>query len=408
MGHKIERAVRVEMQEEFTRFDVQQNPWAVVDKAIPQSPDIELLTQARQVVAYCVETAGHDMTGPPGSVFLEERIEKRFEAASERLAELDARLELARAETVPQQEQVREITEDSIALDPWSAVVDEIPKDASVDLLARIAGTAQDLRDEANERGVAAQNVEDADRWYGLAQQADWRFDEAVIKHSDARARDAWQKPEFSRDTIDADVWTAVYLPIPQKADGDLLARARSWASDLEQHASRDGVFSQPLVNSESYTREGNIAAAAARTAELDALLEVVREAAGTPGEKSKAELAADILSSMGDMHSHYDIEPRDGGFALVRTFEIDDAMLAEYGVPGEQDLGWTKTLDAMHDRIIDGEHRHREFGFKGGQTPEATAATPAGGRAGRRTDRNNRCPGRENPDGRSRHAGGA
>jgi hypothetical protein len=173
MAHNNERAGGVEMQEEFTRFDVQQNPWAVVDKAIPQSPDIELLTQARQAVAYCVETAGHDMIGPPGSVFLEEHIEKRFEAASERLAELDARLELARAETAPQQEPVREITEDSIALDPWSAVMDEIPKDASVDLLARIAGTAQDLRDEANERGVAAQSVEDADRWYGLAQKAD-------------------------------------------------------------------------------------------------------------------------------------------------------------------------------------------------------------------------------------------
>jgi hypothetical protein len=379
--NKTEPAGRVEAREEFTRADVQQNPWAVVDKAIPEAADLELLTQARLAVAYCVEAAGHDMIGPAENVFLQEHVEKRFEAASARLAELDARLELARgAGTAPWQEPVREITEDSIALDPWSAVMDEIPKNAGVDLLDRIAATAQELRDEATVRGVAAQNVEDADRWYGLAQQADYRFDEAVVKHGDTRARDAWQQPEFSRDTIDADVWTAVYLPIPQKADAELLAYARSWASDLEQHAARDGVLSEPLVDRESYTRDGNIAAAAARTAELDARLEAVREVVRIPEAKSKAELAADILSSMGDMHSHYDIEPRDGGFAFVRTFEIDDAMLAEYGVPGEQVFGWAKTLDAMHDRIIDGEHRHREFVSKDRLTPEAAAASAAPG----------------------------
>ena len=79
-------------------------------------------------------------------------------------------------------------------------------------------------------------------------------------------------------------------------------------------------------------------------------------ELAATPADgKSRAELVEQILYRMGDMHSHYDIDARDGGFALVRTFEIDDAMLAEYGLPqsGEQEWGWRPTLDELHDLII-------------------------------------------------------
>lgn len=79
-------------------------------------------------------------------------------------------------------------------------------------------------------------------------------------------------------------------------------------------------------------------------------------ELAAAPADgKSKAELVEEILSRMGDMHSHYDIDARDGGFALVRTFEIDDHMLAEYGLPpsGEQEWGWRQTLDELHDMII-------------------------------------------------------
>jgi hypothetical protein len=70
--------------------------------------------------------------------------------------------------------------------------------------------------------------------------------------------------------------------------------------------------------------------------------------------EKPKAERVEELLAGMGDMDSHYDIEPRDGGFALVRTFEIDDAVLAEMSPPPEQVFGWTPTLDEMHERILD------------------------------------------------------
>ncbi len=87
------------------------------------------------------------------------------------------------------------------------------------------------------------------------------------------------------------------------------------------------------------------------------------------PAGKTEAEFVDDILLSMCDMHSHYDIVPGNDGFTWVRSFEIDDNMLEEYGLPsdGEQRLGWAKTLDEMHKKIIlnEGPHYLKEMAQK-------------------------------------------
>ena len=98
----------------------------------------------------------------------------------------------------------------------------------------------------------------------------------------------------------------------------------------------------------------------------------------------TKAELVEQILSRMGDMHSHYDIDARNGGFALVRTFEIDGDMLAEYGLPqsGEQEWGWRQTLDELHDMIIKregGQVYSRWTGEPLGETAELTQSAGIG-----------------------------
>jgi hypothetical protein len=68
-----------------------------------------------------------------------------------------------------------------------------------------------------------------------------------------------------------------------------------------------------------------------------------------------KARRAEEILFQQGDMHSHYDIGPWQGGFAVFRTYQIDDAMLGEYGLQtGQQVLGRAETLDQIYDSIID------------------------------------------------------
>src|SRR6202023_3070473 len=50
----------------------------------------------------------------------------------------------------------------------------------------------------------------------------------------DARVRAAWQETEFSRATIEADPWTAVYLAIPQDADHWLLIKAIDAANQCQ------------------------------------------------------------------------------------------------------------------------------------------------------------------------------
>ena len=79
--------------EEFGWSDVRDNWWGVVDKAMPETADVELLKAAQQVAGLCAEAADRDMMGPPGSVFLVDHIEKRFDAAMARGVELRARLD---------------------------------------------------------------------------------------------------------------------------------------------------------------------------------------------------------------------------------------------------------------------------------------------------------------------------
>jgi hypothetical protein len=74
------------------------------------------------------------------------------------------------------------------------------------------------------------------------------------------------------------------------------------------------------------------------------------------PGQNDKARLAEEILLKQGDMHSHYDIGPWQGGFAVFRIYEIDDQMLERLDLPtGQQVFGHAETLQQLHEAIIDG-----------------------------------------------------
>ena len=67
-----------------------------------------------------------------------------------------------------------------------------------------------------------------------------------------------------------------------------------------------------------------------------------------------KADLVDGILSKMGGMHSHYDVVEREGGFALVQTFEISDDCLSDYGMSShEQQHFWAETREQVQDYII-------------------------------------------------------
>jgi hypothetical protein len=112
------------------------------------------------------------------------------------------------------------------------------------------------------------------------------------MQTTDSQLRTAWQAPAFSKETIDADPWTAVYLPIPENLpasfgvftlqDARALVREMMVATvepnDWEPVQGRftfDKLALGPALNPDSYTREGNFEAAGARLAELDARLQI-------------------------------------------------------------------------------------------------------------------------------------
>ncbi len=162
------------------------------------------------------------------------------------------------------------LTTEAIQRDAWNAVMLDIPENASIELLGVIAETAQYLRVDAENRAVVATSAEETEQWQELASEADQRFDDALVRWHEARAREAWRAPTFSRETIEADPWTAVYLPIPETADLTLLTEAQNWARDLVRYceAGRDDALSKPLVSLPNDAPEPH-AAATARLAEL-------------------------------------------------------------------------------------------------------------------------------------------
>jgi hypothetical protein len=95
--------------DEFTVDEVQQNPWAAVDKDIPRNADAATLAQGLVAVAGCVEALEWDIgerregsrDDPPAE------LEKRYEQATARLAELDERLQAQTIDMSPELQATR-------------------------------------------------------------------------------------------------------------------------------------------------------------------------------------------------------------------------------------------------------------------------------------------------------------
>jgi hypothetical protein len=269
--------------------------------------------------------------------------EQNHAAARTRRAELDSRFEVivARDASPVMDHPVIMPMAEAIKRDPWNAVFLDIPAGASAELLGLILETAQDLRIHAEERAASATSIEDTEYWYELGLKADQRFDNAYVKFYDA--------PEIVSEGH----------TVPE----------RMAASTASERAT---------------TPTGASGRATESTIKADQGI-----------EKSKRELAEEILSRMGDMHSHYDITPWHDGVAVFRTFEISTAMLSEYGLPtGQQILVQAGSLEELHDVIIDGSALAvvgewvTDEGMEAGQRPALTAReqTAPAGHAGQRS----------------------
>jgi hypothetical protein len=182
-----------------------------------------------------------------------------------------------------------------------------------------------------------------------------------------------------SKEAIDRDPWAAVYQPIPADADTALLRKAH----DAAMHCAAAVVGAagpaanvfEPTLFGKGEPRAENFERAVRRIDELGERLRAAQPpgepqmvetpkragalheeptAEGRAGDKEK--LARDILDQQADIHSHYEIAAWQGGFGLLRIYEIDDETLQQYGMPaGQQLLGRAETLDQLHETIIDG-----------------------------------------------------
>jgi len=85
----------------------------------------------------------------------------------------------------------------------------------------------------------------------------------------DAQLRDAWRQTEFSKQTIEADPWTAVYLAIPEKAEPWLLLQAQGVAHQCEQMISR-GPGNGPRLQQGNDGPNENLQRAGRRAIELE------------------------------------------------------------------------------------------------------------------------------------------
>jgi hypothetical protein len=190
--------------------------------------------------------------------------------------------------------QAPELSRATIAADPWTSVYLPIPERPNPWLLLKAHDAAREC-EEMIGRGVGPQLQQgddgpDDSRLRAAARTAELSERlEVVVEQGrmpwpnipDEQDRKAWQAPEFSRETIEADLWTAVYLPIPEKADVQLLAYARSWVSDL-RHAAEIGVQSNslyfgPALENMHYSREEKLEAATERLGELERRLDLAR-----------------------------------------------------------------------------------------------------------------------------------
>ena len=177
-----------------------------------------------------------------------------------------------------------------------------------------------------------------------------WAREKEEIAH-------AWQQPAFSRETIEVDQWTAVYLRIPENASRDLLEYAHGWAADLERYAERDGAFVRPMAGPfEDRPQQENIEAARERVEVLGGVIGELALQEFAAVDADKAGRVRDLLVEISDMHSLHEVHWTGNGFAVVRSFQMMDDMLSEYGLPAQQQLYRTDTIDALADKFIAAE----------------------------------------------------
>ena len=212
---------------------------------------------------------------------LARRLGEKAKAVRERMADLDpASLPNAEQAKAMQRERQAERAAQPEAV----AITLKEAANQNTNVLGQMVERAIELGQDTPENRA---REEDKDQWHAARMQ---------------EMREAARAPQFSRATIEADPWTAVYLPIPENAPAELLAFARQSANGLVQCLEAyqatgrpQGQTFDPVIIGSEYTRAENLSHAGERTAELDARLEL--RVIATPTPDMKAEFRAGAAS---------------------------------------------------------------------------------------------------------------
>jgi hypothetical protein len=201
---------------------------AIRDPIMPGA-SIETLQYRRDYIEQTIDQL-NELSQSTGPINLETAsLQEQLEKATARIEELDARLEAARA------------------------------AEAATPPLTIDVGAAE--AEQRRDRAVKGGKMDEP----GFTEAA---FD---VTQSDRELREAWRAESFSRQTIEADPWTVVYLAIPEDADRWLLMRAMDAAAQCQDLVMRG---SGPQLYQGNYDLAENMQRATARSAELGQRLE--------------------------------------------------------------------------------------------------------------------------------------
>jgi hypothetical protein len=197
-----------------------------------------------------------------------------------------------------------------------------------------------------------------------------WALEEKEIE-------EAWRQPAFSRETIETDRWTAVYLPTPENATRELLEYAHGSAVELQHYANPAGQAYGPLYGpAEGRPQEQHVEAARLTAHVLSGKIGELAMQEAAAVEPEKVEQARKLIDQAADRDSYYDVKWRGEDFAFVRNFQIDD--LAEYGLSQEQkeifreqEIFRAPTIEALVDKVV----THFDLGREAEPPNETTRA---------------------------------
>ena len=317
--HRLEtlRAVERTPEMDLTVF-LGETAYRAVNDAIPRGADGETLERLSEDVEHAIDRLDDLYRSRHATTIPASAISEQIEKANARLGDIEERLERTLAAGIePGREPAPDIargvvTAEAIERDPWNAVRLELPREMSAEMAGLVVETAQHLRDEAVVQFDAADTGAEKELWLERREDAEERRLNALNRYHEAIARVAWEAPAFSRETIDADPWTAVYLPMPEDAARELLQYARSWVNDLTHYAGNGGLFAEPSVDPGRYPEERHVEAATARLVEIEERIELSRD----PGAGREEFTLEDVR---GDPWAAIDKEiPRDADAELL------------------------------------------------------------------------------------------